>query len=800
MIRNYLLTALRNFRNNRSYVAINIFGLSVGIACSLVVYTILKHELTFDSFHEKSDQLYRVVEHYQGDYGISYNSVIPNAMPKSLRENKQLISDVIPIHGPVSGIIEFEHQKKFNIFKEENSIIFAGESFLKNLDFPVKNGAGPELLNEPFKTFISEDIAVKYFGNDNPIGQFITFNEDHSFEVVGVLEKVPTNTNVPFQLIFSYSSLDHLYGNHVKSWGNYWSAMAYVVVNPSDDISTLEKEINRLVAKNIPVEEKERKNFYLQPLTSAHTDTRYGDGVNYVAPTEILIGFVLLAVITLLASILNFINLATAQAVKRSKEIGIRKTLGSSKKQIVAQFLGETSLIVITSTLLGFTIGQIFIDQMNAYLREIAFRIKYDFSTIVFASILVLLVTVLAGFYPGIILSRYNPITALQNRISLAKGAGKMSLRKILVIAQFSIANLLLITTIIVADQMNYIKSKDLGFDPENVFTIQIPEEMSDKIPLLINEYKNLSFVDEATRCFGPPQYTSNWNTNFTIPGIPENDRMDANIKFIDENYLSLFKIPLINGRNLRNRYSSDTTHQIIVNREFLNRAGLSEEDAAGTTVEFLGNSRGIIVGVTENFHNWSLHSKQGSVLMLYDPKNMKQIDLKLKATVSDQELNQLESIFKSYGPFEYYEGEMMSEEIDYLYLVENLVYGVFQIFASLAILIGIFGLYGLMNFMAERNRKAISIRKVFGASIGHILTIFGKEYAILLLFSFFIAVPLSYLMSNEWLNEFYYRISISYTHFIIGLGITTFIILLTVGYRSFKTATANPVDSLRYE
>ncbi len=799
MFRNYLITAFRSFRNNRFYVLVNIFGLAIGVTCCLVVYTIMKHELTFDTWHKESDRIYRIVEHYSGEYGMEYQPKLPNAMPEAIQSGKSLISDVITMHGSEDGLIDFYIDDQYKSFQEEE-ILFANDAFLKYLDFPILQGRGIEALNEPFKVFLTKGIAEKYFGSENPVGKFITYNEFHELEVVGILADTPTNTNNPFKILVSYPTALEINNDYMKSWTAYWASTAYVVVNVQDDIGQLEGEINRVAELHRDAEVMERTTYHIQPIKEAHTDTKYDDGVNYVAPQEILIGFVLLASITLLASILNFINLATAQAVKRSREIGIRKTLGSSRSNLIVQFLSETLLLVVIATLFGFTLGQVFIDQMNNFLSIVSFNISYDITTVLFAIVLVVVVTVLAGFYPSLIISGYSPIQSIRNQVNLSKGSGRLSLRKTLVIAQFVIANLLIVCTIIVSHQMSYIQNKDLGFERENVLVLEFPRKSNEDLPVIKQRLSSLNFVENSTMCFFPPQFDTNWNTGYDITGSEANDRMAVNVKFVDQDYVDFYGLELLEGRNIENEYYTDTTMQVLVTPELLNRAGIPLEDAIGKTINFMGSWEGKIAGVVNDFHVWALQGEMFPVMLMFKPTYLQQINIKLTSNNLALYLPQIREIWDEFVDRGHFEPYFLNDNITQQYVEENLVYGVFQVFAVMAILIGIFGLYGLVSFMLEKNSKAISIRKVFGAGIGDILRNIGKEYLVLVVIACFIATPLSYFLSSEWLNEFAYRIDILPIHFISGLGLTILIMVATVAYKSYKAATANPVDSLRNE
>ncbi len=800
MFGNYLITALRNFRKNRLYVFINLLGLTLGLTCCLVFYSIIKHELTFDDFHPNSDQIFRVVEHHVGDNGMDFNAVLPNAMPFALATEFAHSRSVIPMHGPVGATVEIDHNRRLNVYKEEDNIIFANSSFLKSLNFPIKTGGDATELDKAFTAFITVDIANKYFGSDNPIGEFMLLDESITVEIVGILENTPTNTNTPFEILVSYPTIFEWNGNYIRNWSAHWVGSAYFVLDENQDIPKLESDLSAFAHQYLSEYDRARNTYHLQPLSEVHTNTQYDHGVNYVAPMEILTGLGALAVVILIASILNFINLATAQAIQRSREVGIRKTLGSTKGLLIYQFLGETLILVLTSTLLAITLGQVFLDQINSYLTLIAFEAGYDASTLIFALALMIVTTFLSGFYPAFVISRYKPIDALQNQINLSKGSGSFSIRKGMVITQFIIANLLIITTIVVSSQMNYIKSKDLGFDPINVAIVEFPEEMSGDLQLIKTEIEKLNFVESATRCQAPPQYTSSWNTAYQIQGLEPNENMTSNIKFIDGDYLKTFDIKLVDGRDILPTSAYDSVSDLLVNQMFLNEAGLDPNEAIGKEVTFMGSWKGRIIGLVEDYHFEGLQLSIGPAMMTYHPDYMRQLNIKLAEGNPEEQKVAIESVFRDFNADAYFEMTVLTDLIEENYVVERIAFTVFQVFSLIAILIGGLGLYGLVSFMASRNKKSISIRKVFGASASNIIGLFSWQFLQMIIISFVVGSPIGYWLCREWLNNFQYRIDISPVYFIVAGAVIILITILTAGFKSYQVATQNPVDTLRHE
>lgn len=599
-------------------------------------------------------------------------------------------------------------------------------------------------------------------------------------------------------MLVSEKNLKDVYQEYVDNWNSSWSASAYVIARPSDDLTELEREVNAIFGNHIPEEEKIDNNLFLQPLSEVHTDDRYSHSVNYVPPSKVMIGSLFLVILILLVSILNFINLATSQSIRRAKEVGIRKTLGGQKKQLVVQFLTETLIQVIVATLIGFTLGQIIMDQLNSAVSGMSFRLSYDANIFIFMVILIIVVTLLGGAYPSFILSRFNPVKTLHQQISLAKNSGSFSLRKFMITAQFVIANFLILATIISSDQMSFIREKDLGFDPSNVVIISTPDQTDEKMPAIKNAFENLNFVKKASWSFATPQTGNSWNTNYHIVGQESNDHLVTNMKFIDKNYLDLYDIELIYGRNISHHYTTDTTAQLIVSLELIKRLGLSPVEALETRIAFNGNYEGQIIGITEDFHVSKLNRSIKPVIMMFAPSQMRQIHLKMAD--DNPHFAELETTFRKFDEENPFEPDILMERIQKSYTFENIIFSMVLLFSFCAIVISLMGLYGLVSFMISKNLKPLSIRKIFGASSQKLFVNLSKEYLILIGIAFLISSPLSYLVMRNWLNTFYYRIEISWWHFVASLIISLAVAVITVGYKSYKAATSNPVDALRYE
>ena len=801
MLRNYFITAFRNFKNNKVYSLLNIFGLGVGLASCLFVFTIIRYEYSFDNWHHKKDRIYRVVRHFYGDNGVVYHSgSIPYPTGDELVRTIPDFEKVVQFHGPESEKVAFEDAiGNFQVFREDK-VLYTDENFFDVLDFKILKGAEGSALTEPYKVYLSETTAKKYFDEESPIGKTLTFNSEEQLEVVGIVENCPDNTNLPFDIIVSLPTLRRRMPEVFKNnWGMTWAYSTYILAPKSANITQLEDKMEVALEAHTDEEDKDKLDIKLQPLEEIHNDERYGDGNNYVTPSLMIWAFVILGGLLLGTACLNFINLSTAQAIKRAKEVGIRKTLGGQKLQLIGQFLSETLVIVLCAMVIALTLGQVMISRFNEFLAEIDYDLGYSGEIIFFCALLALFVTVLAGFYPSMILSGYKPVEALSNQISIKRGSGNFKLRRVLVITQFAFTNLMLITTIIIASQMNYVKSRDLGFSYDDVVIVSFQEGQAEKLKSVLGAYEQQSYVQNAILSYTAPLSNSNWNNSYFVPGEEYQDGNNSNMKFGDEKYLDFYNIPLVTGRLYNPEAITDTTGEAVVNRKLISTLGLEPDEALGKHLNY-GYKTLKIVGVMEDFHVQSLQGDLRPTTVSYDPGQLKQIALQLKSQPKADIIAGIEEVFRTYYPQDLFEFKILNDEISEHYLLENLLHQIIQFVAILTILLSAMGLYGLVSFMANKNAKTIGIRKVFGASVPNILSIFLKEYVFLLLFAFIISAPAAWWLSGLWLEEFAYRIDITATYFILGFALSVLIALSTVGYKSYQAATSNPIKSLRYE
>jgi len=806
MLRNLFIASFRNLRKNLSYTIINVIGLSVGMACCLATYTIVSFENSFDNWHEKKDQIFRYTNIYQESGKILKNGIVPYPTGDLLRNSIPEIEKVVPFHGPMDYKFSYlDKQNELQIFREE-SVLMTDQMFFEVLDFEVISG-NPYTLNEPNKVFLSEKLAKKYFDLQDPIGKALSVEVEGktiSVEVAGIVEDSPQNTNLPYSCLLSIATLRQLEPDIFSTWTMTWAYTNYVQVKKGADLALLNEKIDRVVdgARNHSKEQSEKTQVVLQPLSEIHTDEAYGGGYNYIIPSILIWAFTLLAVLILGTGCLNFVNLSTALAIKRSKEIGLRKVLGSSRKILIIQFLIETFQITLLSMIIALSMAPFLLDQFAIFVSN-GYAMVFSQELIITILLLVLFVTIAAGFYPSIVLSGYKPIEAIKNKITLQKGAGSFNLRKSLVVIQFALTTIMIVSTLIISAQVDHMKARDMGFDPTNVFLIQVPNESTVDPKSFMSALKNESFVSSASLAFTAPSAWWNQVASYSLVGSSsESGDNNANMKFIDANYLSFYDIPLIAGKNIKEAYLSDSTFDAVVTRNLVASVGLEHpEEILGKTLSVGGERiQYRIIGVTEDFITSSSHEDASPTILAYDPSVMKNVAIKLPDENLERYLSDIEEAYRTHYPNELFEYSMLSSEIEQRYSLENSLKVAINFVSIIVILLATIGLYGLVSFIANKSAKSIGIRKVFGASVPHILASFTKEYVVLLLIAFVISCPAIFYLMSAWMENFASRIPISAVYFLSGFCISLLIALLTAGYRSWIAARANPILSLRYE
>jgi putative ABC transport system permease protein len=801
MLKNYFVTAFRSIMREKSSAIINVAGLTLGIACSLILFLLAKHILGYDNYHSKRDRIYRVVSQSKGNNGMQQSSGIPSVLPDAFRLDFPEAEEVVFTSYRSESIVVIpqpspQEPKKY---MEEKGIVFTEPSFFRIFDRPMLYGDSETGLDDPNEAIISKRWALKYFGKEDARGEIVKF-DTIEYKVAGVMDNFPSNTDFPFDLMLSYITVKR--GVESEGWGSVWSdEHCYFLLREGKSISGVAARLPAFSQKYYK-ENDNPKEFLTQPLSEIHYDERFGTYSYRTVSKGMIISIEAVALILILTACINFVNLATAEAIKRSKEVGIRKALGSSRVQLIRQFLGETTLITLLSVLLSLGITEMVLPFLNP-MMELSLTLDFtgDPALWIYLITVTVLVSLLSGLYPAFVVSGYNPALALKNLISNKSSSG-YTLRRALVVAQFVISQFFIIGTIVVFTQMQYSKNIDMGFKKDAILIVPIPvsetsapENGVSKMRTLRDEFSKIPGVLGASLSSSPPASGNVSRTRFTVEG---NDQSYVSqIKQADGNFIDLYRLDIVAGKNLDD---FDTARGFIVNEEFVRTIGLSDpNDILGKTIKMWGKTLPV-TGVVKDFHTVSLRDPIEATAMFNRISGYETLSLNLNMTQAKTIIEDIKPVWEETYPEHIFDYAFLDQRIDEFYKAEQIMTMLMTVFSIIAIFIGCLGLYGLATFMANQKTKEIGVRKVLGATVESILFLFSREYIKLILVGFIFSAPFGWFVMNKFLEEFSYKEDIGPSTFVIALGVTLFIALVTVGYKSLKSATANPVNSLRSE
>lgn len=801
MLKSYFNLAYRNLRRNGSYTVINILGLAVGVAVCLLIFMVVHFELSFDTFHKKEKQIFRVLTQFEDSEGIYPNAGVPFPLPTALRNDYPQLKKVSAVLSADNAIIAVTNQKEnageAKKFKEENGIFFLDGEFFEIFDFPFLAGDPLTALDKPNTAVITKETAERYFGDwQKAIGQTILYNNSELIQVTGIVKDVPVNTDFQIKVAISFITSSR---SKSTDWRSVSSNMGtYVLLPENMSPASFDKLLLQFVAK-YKKEEKPAKHL-LNPVREVHYQD-YGNFLGRNISKQLIQSLSLIAIFLLLIACVNFINLSTAQAVNRSKEVGVRKVLGSNRLQLSTQFMAETTMITITSVVVAVMIALAALPLIRNILELPLERSGlFTLDTLLFLVIVTVVVSLLSGFYPAIIISGYNPIDALKNKIR-AKSSKGISLRRGLVVGQFVIAQVLIIGTLIVLNQMNYFMHASLGFDKEAIVNVAIPRDSASraKIDYFRTEINKVKGVQNASFSFASPSDNGNWYSDFKYNYAPKSTEFGANLKWADANYFNTYNLPIVAGRVYA---EADTVREFIVNETLLKKLGITEPDQAlGKHIDFWdGGVKGEIVGVVKDFHALSFREELPPVVMGPMKATYGTVGVKLQQQHIKSALAEIEKLWKRTYPEYVYEFEFLDEKVASFYVQEKQLLNLYKIFASIAIFISCLGLYGLAAFMSVQRIKEVGIRKVLGASINNILVLFSKEFVLLVAIAFAVAAPIAWYLMHLWLNDFQYRIPMDWWIFALAGLMAVTVALCTISFQAIRSALANPVKSLRTE
>lgn len=799
MLRNYIKITLRTIKRHKAYSFINVAGLAIGMACCILIVNYIAYESSYDRFHDNSDRIYRIntilefggrggklasTNHPIGDYlEDNYSEVINSAKFRRYMYGQTLV--------------EFEEKKFF-----ENRIYYAQNSVFDIFTFPMIIGNPKTALIAPHSVVLTESYAKKYFSEEEPIGKILRLDNREDYKVTGVIRDIPGNTHFPINMLLSFESF---YVSNPRLKGNWlgdFEIHTFVLLKEDYDYKELEKKLPAIVEKNMGNILKAiggKVEYSIQPLTDIHLHSDLQNEPSGQSDIAYIYAFSAIALFILLIACINFMNLSTARSAKRAQEVGMRKVLGANKKKLVYQFLGESLILSSFAFIIATGLAELALPMIRS-LTALELSIFFtDVPIFVVVSVgFVFIVGIIAGSYPAFFLSAFKPVSVLKGGVKT--GPANFRIRSILVVFQFAVSVFLIIGTIVVFNQISYMKNRNLGFDKENIVYIQILDDsIQFSTETIKRELVKIPGVVRASATSHIPSHGAMHNA-FVPEGFSlEESQMMGRISG-DFDFLETFGIELIAGRNFSPEFSTDIKESILINETTAKKIGW--DDPIGKRIsELLEKATPrTVVGVVKDFHTDSLHNPLASVLINYDPDDYSYIAVRLSPENIPRTMELLGKKWKELAPTGMFDYTFLDASLDALYRTEERLGKIFTYFSILAILIACLGLFGLASFTAEQKTKEIGIRKVLGAPVSGIVLLLSKEFTKWVIAANIFSWPIAYFVMNKWLQNFAYRTSIELWSFFLAAAMAIMIALITICYQSLRAALANPIDSLRYE
>ena len=806
MLNNLIRHSLRSFKRQRSYIVINILGLSIGIACGLVIALFVINEASYDKYNVKKERIFRAILNGKiGGRELTFATSAAVMGPTMLREFPE-VEDFLRMSGHGPTVIEYNNQT----FTEEH-LIEADSSFFNFFSIPVIKGDPKNLLNAPHKVVLSESTAKKIFGDINPIDKTLRIGSDTTRYIIsGVMADIPGNTHFEANILASFMT-------NPRSKNPVWlsnSFSTYFLLKPNTSYKTVDEKIPAMLKKyvgpevqqylGVSVEDFEKQGnkyrFYLQNLKDIHLDTSIQQEFKAASDPKFLMIFGSIAVLIVLIAAINFMNLATAQASRRAKEVGIKKLGGSSRWMLITQFLSESFILSLISLVFALVFIKVTLPYFNNLLgTTLELRLFGKWFIVPLLLLFTVIVGFLSGSYPALFLSSFNPYEVLKGSVKNSIKNGR--LRRVLVVFQFAVSILLIVGTLIMYRQIRYMLNKDVGFNKEQLIVINRAEALGSKIKSFKEAVKSIPGVINITSSTSVPNRVNNTN-GYRIEGRKDESFL-MTTNWVDYNYLDTYGMTLISGRFFNESFSSDKD-ACLVNESVIKNFGIT--DAINTRFMEPGDSGKMsympILGVVKNFNFESLRNPISPYIFKFQNDGMLwgYLTVRLSAGNYSRTISGIESTWQEFvqnNPLQYY---FLDEDFEKMYVQEKQNASMAVIFSILAVFIAALGLFGLTSFTVEQRTKEIGVRKAMGSSVAGVYIVISQEIIILISISALIAWPLIYYIANKWLENFYYKISPGLFSFIAGLSIALGIALLTISYRILRAARVNPAQSLKYE
>ncbi len=808
MFKNYFKIVFRNARKNPLYVLINIFGLAVGMAVSILIFLFVQHELSYDRYHEKADRIYRVSRSWSnqdGEVSLHLGHAAPPFGPLIQSD----FGDDVEL---AVRIFNFNPLVKYgeNAFEEER-FFFADPEVFDVFSFNLLQGDPKTILKDADAIVVSESTARKYFGNENPVGkelEMVIAGQPASFQVRGVMEDMPDNSHFHADFLASMVPVVTFYGGQEAFMSNYGSNnfSTYLLLKAGVDAKSLEAKLPEMIDRHMPenqagIPASKGTKLTLWPLTDIHLYSNLDSEIEPNGNIDYVYIYLAVALFILLIACINFMNLSTARSSLRSMEVGLRKVMGADKILLVRQFMGESFVMTFISLILALLIVYFFLPTFSDFTdKQLSLNFIENPEYLLGLAGLVLVVGIVSGSYPALFLSGFSPSKVLKGAFKVGKG--HENFRSVLVVGQFAISVVLIVAVLVVVRQLNFMQNKDLGFAKEDLVVLPTSASINENYLMIKDRFENHTGIKAVSMSSRVPS----GRLLDSQGGLAEvnGELSQINVRIADihvsHDFLKTYGIPIVQGRDFDFKLASDSTEAFILNEAAIRAVGwASPEEAIGKQFQY-GGRRGFVTGVMKDFHFESLHQPIVPIVFMISQNRNNQVTIKYDAAEKDQVLTYLKEEWASLRPDFPFEPLFVDEGFNAQYKAEERVKTIFTFFSGLAVLISILGLFGLTTFATAQRTREIGIRKVMGAETGNILTLLGKDFMKLVLIGFLIAIPISWFGMSSWLEDFAYKIGISWIVFLWAGLIAGIIAAITVTSQTLKAAWADPVKSIKNE
>jgi putative ABC transport system permease protein len=796
MFKNYIKVAIRNSIRSKFFSLTNIIGLVIGMTVCLLILMYVISELSYENFHDNRDRIYRIcLEWGKEENKMKFAGSMPAIAPVLEAQIPEVIKATRIRKDYNAVIIDRDNHPV-----EEKNLFFADPAIFDIFSFKIKKGNKSSILVEPFTAVISQSVARRYFGDKTPLGETLKYG-DFPLKITGIFEDIPTSTHLSCEILVSYSTRKALNQYPQKPWNHWGDDFTYLLLPDDVDLKALAQKMNDLLLKNTDEWFASRMKLIIQPINEIHWDIEARGDIGPKGNKNYIYLFLSAALLILFVACFNFMNLSTSHYFKRMKEVGIRKVIGARQNQLIKQFLTESLFIVLISIIISFasfeTVHPFLYSYLNSTLVLESFHFQYLYAIIIG---LIIFVGIFTGGYPAFYISRLKPVEILKKKSQFM--TANVSFRKILIVLQFAISIILIIGSIIIFKQLDYMKNSDLGFEKHNVVLIQVPygdEKLKQNYTVLRDELLKNSAIVSVSSAYTVPGINSKMNISVLKAGAPPESSVNLQALPADYGYASALNLSILAGRDFSKEFSLDKSESVILNQSAVR--ALSLQKPIGTKLKIPGDEHSReVIGVVADFHIQSLHHKINPMLIYINPGMMVTIAIKILPESIPFIFDFIKITWNRVLPDIAFNYRLLEDTYDQLYTAEKKTGILLSVFSLLAVFISCLGLLGMASLIASQKTKEMGVRKVLGATTTSILVLFSKEFSLWIIIANTIAWPIIWFVMNKWLQNFAYRSDINWWIFIIAGFISLLIALITISSQALRAAHSNPIEALRYE